>query len=104
MCLETLKGGDVQSIELGLQGIKIFEKFDGSICSDLYNAVVGWLLRVLVNETTGKNWRHLRTIKRWDFGEDSGVWVVTTVFGEEDWDGSFGEIGCKNVVARSGEG
>lgn len=53
LSLQALKSGDVEGIELGLEGIKIGKESDGSraIIADLHNTVVGWLLGVLVNET-----------------------------------------------------
>ena len=97
-CGKALEGGDVEGVELGLKAVEVAEELDRAVTGDFDDTVVGRLLRVFVDETTGKSCGHFAAVESWDFGEDSGVRLVATVFGEEDWDGCFGEIFGEDII------
>lgn len=88
----------VQLAELLLQVVEVDQGRD-LVTVDLDQTVVVVLLGVLIHQTTGEGLGHLLAVQGLHLSEETGVNLVAAVLGEEDGNGSVGEVLGQDVVA-----
>lgn len=87
-----MESSDVESVELLLEGVEVRTQLSRSVAIDSNEAVVGSLLRELIDHTTRQDIGHKRAVKHRYLCKYSRSWDVASVFRKEYWNGSVGKL------------